>query len=275
MLVLLLYQSLLHPAKVSYDFYMIVVIIMGIIIKILLSMLYRKRGKKVNSSSLIASGLDAFNDALISISVLISTILYMVFNISIEAYVGILVSIFIIKQSFELIKESVGSMVGVRVAGTLTKQIKKEVLKEKNVQGAFDLILNDYGPDRYLGSIHIEVNDNLTVADIDKISRSISKNVLEKYGVILHTIGVYSVNTKDEKIKEMRKDIKKIVFSYNGILEMHGFYVDEKEKTISFDIIIDFEVENREDIYKKIYDEVKNKYKDYKLYITLDVDISD
>ena len=100
-------------------------------------------------------------------------------------------------------------------------------------------------------------------------------NVLEKYGVILHTIGVYSVNTKDEKIKEMRKDIKKIVFSYNGILEMHGFYVDEKEKTISFDIIIDFEVENREDIYKKIYDEVKNKYKDYKLYITLDVDISD
>ena len=53
------------------------------------------------------------------------------------------------------------------------KSIKKEVLKESNVLGAYDLILNDYGPDKYIGSIHIEVEDTLTVSDIDKISRRI------------------------------------------------------------------------------------------------------
>ncbi len=56
---------------------------------------------------------------------------------------------------------------------------------------------------------------------------------------------------------------------------MHGFYIDEKEKTISFDIIIDFNIKNRENVYRKIYEEVQAKFQDYKLEITLDVDISD
>ena len=98
---------------------------------------------------------------------------------------------------------------------------------------------------------------------------------MEKYGVILHTIGVYSINTKDEDVIKVRQDIKNIVFSHDGILQMHGFYLDEREKSISFDIIIDFNVKEREELFKHIYEEVEEKYNDYKINITLDVDISD
>ncbi len=224
---------------------------------------------------MVASGLDALNDAVLSISVLISVVFYMVFKINIEAYVGILLSIFIIKAGLELIKESVDNMLGMRVESNLATKIKKEVCKEKYVEGAYDLILNDYGPDKYIGSIHIEVPDTLSVSEVDKISRNITKNISSKYGVLLHTIGVYSVNTKDKKIINIHKEIREIVFSNKGILQMHGFYFDEEEKTISFDIIIDFKIKNKEEVYKKIYDEVKEKYKDYKINITLDIDMSD
>jgi divalent metal cation (Fe/Co/Zn/Cd) transporter len=166
-------------------------------------------------------------------------------------------------------------MLGVTVERDLARSIKKEITIEQDIQGAYDLKLHDYGPDKYLGSVHIEVADTLSVADIDKMSRRISKDILEKYGVILHTIGVYSVNTKDKEVIEVKRVITDIVFSHEGILEMHGFYLDKEEKTINFDIIIDFEVPNREEIYKEIYDEVKEKYKDYQINITLDVDISD
>ena len=268
-------KKIIYPEIANYNTITLVILIMGIIVKFILGVYVKKKGKEVNSDSLVASGQDAFNDAILSISVLLSAIIYMLFNISLEAYVGVLLSIFIIKSGLELIKESVDNMLGVRVESNLARSIKKEITKEKEIEGAYDLILNDYGPDKYLGSVHIEVADTLTVADIDKISRKITKTILNKYGVILHTIGVYSVNTKDKNIIEAKKEITKIVFSHEGILQMHGFYFDETEKTISFDIIIDFKIKNREDIYKQIYDEIQNKYKGYKINITLDIDVSD
>ena len=268
-------KKIINPEIPNYSTITLIILIAGIIVKFILGIYVKKKGKEVNSDSLVASGSDAFNDALLSISVLVSAILYMIFDISIEAYVGVLLSIFIIKTGLELIKESVDNMLGLRVESDLSRSIKKEITKEKDVQGAYDLVLNDYGPDKYLGSVHIEVNDILSVSDIDKISRRISKNIMKKYGVILHTIGVYSVNTKDKKVIETKNEITKIVFSHKGILQMHGFYLDEEDKSISFDIIIDFKIKNREELYKEIYNEVKNKYKDYKIEITLDIDTSD
>ena len=268
-------KKIIEPEVSDYSTITLVILIAGIIVKFLLGIYVKKKGKEVNSDSLVASGSDAFNDAILSISVLGSAIVYMIFGISLEAYVGVILSLFIIKTGVELIKESVDNMLGARVESDLARKIKKEVIKEKEVQGAFDLILNDYGPDKYLGSIHIEVPDTLSVADVDKISRNITKNVMKKYGVILHTVGVYSINTKDKKIIKIQKDVRDIVFSHKGILQMHGFYLDEIEKSISFDIIIDFNIKNREEVYRQIYDEIQSRYDEYKINITLDIDISD
>lgn len=268
-------KKIIHQETVHYSVITLIILIAGIIVKFILGLYVKKKGKEVKSDSLVASGSDAFNDAILSISVFLSALIYMLFNVNLEAYIGVLLSIFIIKAGIELIRESVDNMLGVRIESNLSRQIKKEIIKEKDVAGAFDLILNDYGPDKYLGSVHIEVADTLSVADVDKISRRITKKIAEKFGVMLHTIGVYSINTKDKKIIKIQKDIYDIVFSHKGILQMHGFYLDEEDKTISFDIIIDFKIKNREEEYKKIYDEVKKKYKEYSINITLDVDISD
>ena len=268
-------KKIIHPEVSDYSTITLVILTVAIIIKFILGLYVKKKGKEVNSDSLVASGSDAFNDAILSISVLISAIIYMLFNISLEAYVGVLLSLFIIKTGLELIKESVDNMLGTRVESTLAKSIKKEIMKEDNIEGVYDLILNDYGPDKYLGSVHIEVADTLTVAEIDKISRRITKRVSEKYGVILHTIGVYSINTKDKNVVAAKKKVDAIVFAHKEILQMHGFYLDPSDKTLSFDIIIDFKAANREKIYQDIYDEVQAEFKDYKVSIALDVDVSD
>ena len=268
-------KKIIHPETPDYSIITLIVLIAGILVKFVLGIYVQKKGKEVNSDSLVASGIDAFNDAILSISVLLSTLIYIAFNISLEAYVGVLVSLFIIKTGIELVKEAVDNMIGTRVESKLSKAIKREITKEEDVKGAFDLILNNYGPDKYLGSVHIEIPDTLSVSEVDKLSRRITKTISKKYGVILHTIGIYSINTKDKRIIKIQKEIQDIVFSHKGILQMHGFYFDEEEKSISFDIIIDFDVESREDVYTKIYDEVQEKYPDYKIIITLDVDMSD
>lgn len=268
-------KKIIAPEDVEYNITTVIILVAGIIVKFILGIYVKKKGHTIKSDSLIASGADAFNDAILSISVLASAIIYMVSKFNIEAYIGVAVSIFIIKAGVELIKESINNVLGTRVESDLAKSIKEEISKEKDIKGVFDLILNDYGPDKYLGSVHIEVDDTLTVADIDKISRRITKQVSQKYGVILHTIGVYSINTKDENIIKSKKEVEKIVFAHKEILQMHGFYLDTKDKTLSFDIIIDFKARNREKIYQDIYDSVQKEFKNYKITITLDIDSSD
>ncbi|MBR3257348.1 cation transporter [Candidatus Saccharibacteria bacterium] len=268
-------KKIFSPETPEYDTFALVVLVVAILIKFSLGLFVKKKGREVKSDSLVASGSDAFNDALLSISVLVSAVIFLVFHISLEPYVGALVSVFVIKTGVELIKNSVNFILGTRIESSLSKAIKKEVEKDKNIQGAFDLVLHDYGPGRYLGSIHIEVPDTLSVAEIDRISRGITKRVQKKYGVLLHTIGIYSINTTDKSAIKTREQVQRIVFSHKGILEMHGFFLDEEEKTLSFDIIIDFEEKNREKIYNHIYDELKSLFKGYKINITLDVDTSD
>ena len=269
------FKKVIHPTNADYTTVTIIILIAGIIVKLFLGIYVKKKGKKYNSDSLVASGEDAFNDAILSISVLVSAIVYLLFKVSLEAYVGVFLSFFIIKSGLDLIKESVDNMLGSRVESKLANAIKRDITKDELIQGAYDLVLNDYGPDKYMGSIHIEVADTMSVAQVDKLSRKITKMILEKYGVILHTIGVYSVNTRDKNVINAKKEITKIVFSHKGILQMHGFYIDEIEKIISLDIIMDFSINNREELYRKIYEEIQNIYTDYKIEITLDIDISD
>ena len=124
-------KKIIHPEVADYSMVTLVIVIAGIIVKFILGLYVKKKGKDVNSDSLVASGSDAFNDAILSISVLASAIIYLIFNISLEAYVGILLSIFIIKSGIELIKESVDNMLGIRVESELAKNIKK-VWKKKS-----------------------------------------------------------------------------------------------------------------------------------------------
>ena len=269
------FKKIIKPETPDYSMITITILIAGILVKFILGIYVKKKGRDVNSDSLVASGSDAFNDAILSISVLASAIIYMLFKISLEAYVGVILSIVIIKAGVELIKESVDNILGVRVESSLSKSIKKEVAKEEKVQGAYDLILNDYGPDKYIGSVHIEVPDTLTVSEIDKISRRISKNIQDKFGVALHTIGVYSINTKDKVISKNQKEIQEIVFKNKGILQMHGFYFSEEEKYLSFDIVVDFKVKEKEELLKSLYETLEEKYKDFKVNITMDIDVSD
>lgn len=268
-------KKIIKPEITDYNLAIIIILIAGIIVKFILGIFVKSRGKKLKSGALIGSGTDALNDAIVSISVLISAILHMLWGISLEAYIGILVAALIIKTGIELAYTSVDNMIGTRVESNLTRQIKQEIMKEPVVQGAFDLILNDYGPDKYLGSVHIEVPDKLTAAEIDQISRRITSNVMAKFGVILHTIGVYSINTKDKEVAKIEQRAREIVFSHKEVIEMHGLYVNKPKKTISFDIIIDFSAKNREEIYHEIHNKVQAEFRNYTVNITLDIDLSD
>ena len=266
-------KKIINPEKVEYSKITLLVLLVSIILKLALGKYVKTKGENFNSPSLIASGSDAISDAILSLSVLLSAILYIFTKINIEAYVGVLISIFIIKAGLEIFMDAINEILGKRVDKKTISEIKKTICRIKNVYGAYDLMLHNYGPDKYVGSVHIEIPDSMTAEEIDPLERKITNIVLEKHNVYLSGITVYSMNTKNEDIAKLRYKIYKIVMSNDGVLEFHGFYLEEKDKSIRFDIIIDYSIKNREEIYNKILNDVKKEYPDYTINIKVDIDI--
>ena len=268
-------KKIINPLTPSYSNISLVIIIVCIIVKIILSIYYKKVAKKTKSNSLKNSGEDALMDVVISTGTLIAAIIFKIFNISIEAYLAVFISLAIIKSGFDMLRETVSDILGERIDSDIARDIKKTVNSFEEVHGAYDLMLNSYGPLVLLGSIHIEVDENMTAVEIDELTRKITDKVLNKHKVLLLAVGIYSSNTKDKETIKIKEEIEQITKKYEGVLQIHGFYLNKENKTISFDLIIDYEKKNREEIYIKIYEEISNKYPDYKLNMTLDIDASE
>ena len=251
----------------------LVIIVAAVAVKLILGRYVTIVGKKVNSGSLIASGKDASFDAILSASVLLSAIVYLMWNVSLEAYVGVVISAFIIKSGVEMLTETLDEIIGKRVDRGLVKELKRTICEEDEVSGAYDLILHSYGPDRYVGSVHIEIPDTLTAEEIDSLERRIAQNVFKKHGVLLGGIGIYSVNSMDDEIKKMRSDITHLIVQHEGVLQIHGFYVDLEKKAISFDVVLDYGVDDRQKLFAQIRNEVESAYPDYTLNTALDIDV--
>lgn len=267
-------KKIINPEAADYSTISIIIISVAIVVKLILGMYVKKQGKKVNSGALIASGSDALFDAILSSSVLASAIIYLIWGVSLEAYVGVIIAGFIIKAGIEMMKETLNDIIGKREDAEAMKELKEIICEEEVVLGAYDVTLFNYGPNKNYGSVHIELPDNLSVDDVDKITRKIQTNVFHKTGVILTGIGVYSYNTSNNEAAQMRNTVQKTVMAHDWALQMHGFYADTEKKTLRFDIVLSFDVDRKEAV-ETLYGEIKVLYPDYDILIVADVDIAD
>ena len=267
-------KKIIHPEAADYGMVSLIIIAVAIIVKLLLGRYVKKQGENVNSGALVASGKDASFDAILSASVLASAIVFLVWGISLEAYVGVIISIVIIKAGIEMMIETLNDIIGQRGDAEMSKQIKRLVNEEPEVRGAYDLNLFNYGPDKYYGSVHMELPDTMTVDEVDVLTRKIQLKVYQETGVILTGIGVYSYNTSNDEAAEIRNTVQHTILSHDWALQMHGFYVDTINKTMRFDVVVSFDIDHKEAL-DIMTGEVKELYPDYDVQIIPDVDVTD
>ena len=172
-------------------------------------------------------------------------------------------------------RETISRILGERIGVDLATGIKETIMKFPDVSGAYDLVLHNYGPDNYIGSVHVEVPDTYTADMIDRLTREIQREVYKEHRIILAAIGIYSENTVSERVAEMKQRVAEIVNANGQVLQMHGFYVDEENMRMSFDVIIGFDSPDRSGEYMRIVREVSAAYPEYELAVTLDADVSD
>ena len=267
--------KIINPNEVNYTFITFLVVSVSVIIKILLGCYYKKIAKQVDSDSLKNSGFDAMMDALISAATIVAGFIYVIWGISIEAYLATLISVFIIYSGFRMLRESFSVILGERVDSDLSRRIKQAICEIDGVYGAYDLLIHDYGTGRSYASVNIDVLDTLSVVEVDDISREVRRLVGQRFRIYVSSVGIFPINTKDKHTVEVRNNIKAMMLMNDHIRQIHGFRIDEKAKEITFDVVIDFSVKDQNALRRRIIKELKRVYPDYHFVISIDLDFSD
>ena len=273
------FQSLISSVKVVFnkedintDITTVIIIIATIAAKILLGTFTENSGKKLNSTALIASGADAKNDAVVSVVTLISSILYMFAKISVDGIAGVIISVFILKTAYEVLSDTIKKLLGERVDGEIVRGIKDIVRNTEGVINCFDLILNDYGPDFYTGSINVEIEDDRSIGEMYPILHEAQTKIYNKYNVFL-VFGFYSVDVDDERYIKIKSLLKNYKENERHIINYHGIVIDEKDKTIYCDITRDFDITS-ETVIENVNRILKEEFPEYNIHVNIDTEFS-
>ena len=266
-------EKILRPEAASYTAASLVIVAAAVLAKFFMGRHVKAVGERINAQTLVASGADALFDAVLSLSTLAAAVVSLVWHVSLEGWLGAVISLIILKSGIEILVETLNDIIGVRPDAELAEKIKHEVASFPGVTGAYDLSLHNYGPTKIIGSVHAELPDEMTARDIHKLTRAISAKIAMDYGVIL-TVGVYAAGDGSGERQQMKQKLNELVAARPEILQMHGFYAEEETKCAMFDLIVDFSADG-EAVRAALVGEMETCYPGWRFDVVLDSDVSD
>lgn len=262
-------DKVIHPAVTNYGTITLIVIIASIIAKIFIGWYLTHKGREYDSGALYGSGIDSNYDAILTGGTLVAALAMIWFNVNIDGIIGIIISLFVFKAGFDVLKDAVSPIIGERGDDKLGHSLKKFISSYDGVLGTYDLMLDNFGPNEIIGSAHIEVEDNMNARTVSELTRRISEDVYNKFGILI-TLGIYATNTTG-KYAPVHTLLQKLVIQQPGILGTHGFYVDEATSVVNFDLVIDFKEDDKA-LRDAVVEKIRETYPQFSYNVMIDRD---
>ena len=265
-------NKIIHPQELKYSIAALIVLIASILTKLLMSYVNRKGGKTIDSETLIATAQDSINDAVMTCATLICLLIFRFSNINVDAYVGLVASLFVLKAGIGIFKDVLDTILGKAPDKKLIAEIEKDIMNHEGIIGIHDLLLHDYGPGHQFMSLHAEVDASIPVIELHDMIDVIEVEILNKYN-ILTTIHMDPIDTKDELANELKVKIKDIVLSINENYNIHDFRIvrGTTHTNLVFDVLLPAEDRiEHEKLKKMIQEKVTELDKTYFCVIQVD-----
>jgi len=269
-------NRILNPVSIQFNVVIFVLMLVAIPIQIFLNRFTTYLGITINSAALKASALESFTDILVLSMVTISLLIAKFTTFPVDGYAGIIVSIFILHSGFVLCKETLDYILGKAPDKQLIKSIYAEILSYNYISGVHDLVIHNYGPGRYMVSLHAEVPCDIPIMQIHDVIDKAEKEVGKKLNIFL-VIHMDPFRNISPEITILKNQLKKILAAIKGIQSMHDFRVvgDVAAKTLIFDVVVDksyYRTESKKVILNEIEEGIRNISPEYRCIVTLDQD---
>ncbi len=264
-------KLIFEPEEMSISYLAIGIIAVTSIIKYFLGVYTIKMGKKAGSGSLIGVGADCRNDSFASIITIISSLIFILFRFSVDAYAGIIISALIIKAGIDVLRETLADLLGRPGDEALAKTLYKKIRQTDGIVAAVDMMLHNYGPDAWSGSVNVEIDHKKTVGEIYQFLHALQLEIMHEYHVTM-VFGVYAVDNDHEEIKNIRKDISAFSRDNPHITNFHAVYLDRETDTIYCDFIVDYKLRDWDALRADFTQYIAAHYPQYQLALTIETD---
>lgn len=262
-------KKMITPEEPSYSTLTLVVIIIAIAVKLVLGLFVKRQGKLLKSDALVASGADALFDAVVTLSTLLSAGIMLLWQVNLDGLFGMLISLVIIKAGIEMLSSPVGELLGSRISPEFVARLKEKAMSFEGVNGVYDIIVNNYGPNVLIGSMHVSVPESATARQIHLLSRTMATELYKEFGVIM-TIGIYAIYTGDTPMAHLQNDVIRTVNSQKGVLQTHAFFFYEDRNLVTIDVVTDDSVRDENAFVQNINDLLLRSFPGYNFSIVID-----
>lgn len=265
--------KIFKPEPIVFSWILVGVLSASLLVKVWMYSYNTYMGDKINSILLLAVAKDSMSDILVTGGIIVSAIVGHFTGFNIDGYAGALVSISIMYTGYKIAKEAIFTLLGTLPPEETFNKVEEIVLAGEGVCGVHDLILHDYGPGRFMGSIHVEVSDEEDVVTIHERVDKVERNVKEELGIdiVIHIDPISTSCVDTQCIWEQVEYIGKII---SKDISFHDFRIAKEGEIIEvyFDMVLPFEME--QDLQEEIIKEMKERLiamdKRYKPIIQVD-----
>lgn len=267
-------DKIITPVHIEVSWIMLVVIGFAVVVKISQFFIYNRIGKLIDSETINANKIDTRNDACVSFLTLLALVIMLVFNVDIDAYIGLAVALFIVVSGFKVLLDSIKPLIGEKPDKELVDKIKRKLDSFDGVLNYYELIIHSYGKGTNFASVHIEVSADADPLEIHKLVDEIEEDFLKNLRIhlVVHTD---PVDNNNKVVSALKAKAQLTLSKLHKKIIVNDFHVTETKKYIHiiFDCSVPYEIGiSKTKILNRLKEEFANNEKPYKFNIDIDRD---
>ncbi len=264
------FGKILHPERLSFQAVSLVILALSIGVKLWMAYFNKKLGKRTGSKVMEATAADSLGDVLVTGATIVSVLLYGIFDLNIDGFIGLAVSVVVIVAGINIARDTLKPLIGEAIDPELYKKIKEFVESYDGIEGTHDLLVHSYGPSTSIASIHAEVDGHGNIEAIHEVIDQIERDAKEKLGILL-VIHMDPLELEDPVLEERKGRILGFLKEIDERLTLHDFRMVNGRRRINlfFDIVVPYDLDEGQ-VVDRLQQKIKAYDKRIEAVITID-----
>lgn len=262
-------KLIFDPQEMSISYVTMAIIAVSAILKLLLGTFTIKEGKRVDSSSLAALGTECRSDSVVSVITLVTALVFLVFRVNLDAYAGIIMALIVLKAGLEVLRQTLSDLLGQSGEKELAQELYRIIRAEPLVLNAADMMLHNYGPDAYSGSVNVEIDHSKTVGEVYAALHELQLRIMHEKHITM-VFGIYAVDKDHQEIRQLREQVAAFVREQEHVTSYHALYIHPNGRDIYVDLVVDYDLADWDELRREFTDYMAARYPEKHLELVIE-----